>query len=404
MSALGSSILYLLSVNAVACALLAWTGAGIAATVGWAAALGVAQAFGERLGEPFAAIDAKRRDRMGAFLGTLQVSVLVIALVLAAASPTPGLLGFLANVLAGYQLLVTVLLRLTAQPRGLVGQALALTALAGLRGGPLGAWAASSSLALAGVYVALDHHARLLAAHRVDDAPHARGALLRGAAVVLPVALVVGLGIHRVSPLPRPDPPPETVEDEYKPLAEQPKRELDFRALRALVLSGLGGAVFIYFVGRWLVRSRKHERQVIEAPEPLRGGLERIKETAAAPRSAPSYFGRRGRVVRAYLSLLHGADRAGFARRPDETAHEFAAALSEPRVALDAATGAFVRARYSPFDVTEDDVQAAERGADAVLARLSVRPPARRARVVRDAASTTATAAPARPPSSSRSS
>ena len=168
---------------------------------------------------------------------------------------------------------------------------------------------------------------RLLAAHRVDDAPHARGALVRGAAVVLPVALAVGLVVYRVAPLPRPDPPPETIVDAYKPVDEKPKRELDLRALRALVLSGLGGAVFIYFVGRWLVRSKKGERGAIETPEPLRGALERIREP---PR-------RRRRAVRATPAGAGGscapistccaaADRAGFARRPDETAGEFAAA------------------------------------------------------------------------------
>jgi hypothetical protein len=399
MSALGSSLLYLLSVNAVACALLAWTAAGLGTTIGWAAAIGVAQAIGERLGEVFAAIDTKRRDRMGVFLGTLQVSVLLIALVLAAASPTPGLLAFVASVFAGYQLLVSVLVRLTSQPRGLVGQALALTALACLRGGPLGAWAAASSLALAGAYVALDHHGRLLAAHRVEDAPHARGALLRGSAVVLPVALAMGLVVHRVSPLPRADPPPATYDDAYKPVEEKPKRELDFRALRALVLSGLGGAIFIYFVGRWLVRAKKGEHALIEAPEPLRGGIERIRPAASSQGTPPRHPGRRGRVVSAYLNLLRGADRAGFARRTDETADEFAAALPAPRAPLDAATGAFVRARYSPFDVTEDDVQQAERGADAVLEHLVRHPPVRRARPVRDA---TTAASPARPPSSSR--
>ena len=375
MSAIGSALLYLLSVNAVACALLAWTDAGLGAMVGWAAAIGVAHAVGERLGVPFAAIDTRRRDRMGVFLGTLQVSVLVIALVLAAASPTPGLLGFLVSVFAGYQLLVTVLLRLTTEPRGLVGQALALTALSCLRGGPLGAWAAASSLALAGVYVALDHHGRLLAAHRVDDAPHARGALVRGAAVVLPVALAVGLVAYRVAPLPRPDPPPETIVDAYKPVDEKPKRELDLRALRALVLSGLGGAVFIYFVGRWLVRSKKGERGAIETPEPLRGALERIREPPSAAAARPSYAGRRGRVVRAYLDLLRGADRAGFARRPDETAGEFAAALGEPRTPLETATGVFVRARYGPFEVTDEDVQRAEHGGAAVLEHLARHPP-----------------------------
>ena len=304
MSALASSLLYLLSVNAVACALLAWTDAGLGAMLGWAAAIGVAHAIGERFGEPFAAIDTKRRDRMGVFLGTLQVSVLVIALVLAAASPTPGLLGFLVDVFAGYQLLVTVLLRLTTEPRGLVGQSLALTALACLRGGPLGAWAAASSLALAGVYVALDHHARLLAAHRVDDAPHARGALVRGAAVVLPVALAVGLGIYRVSPLPRPDPPPQTIGDAYKPVEDKPKRELDLRALRALVALGPG-------------RRRLHllRRPMARPFEEGRAGRDRGARAAARrPRADPR--GAPGRVEDAELRRPPRARRARLPRPP----------------------------------------------------------------------------------------
>jgi hypothetical protein len=235
-----------------------------------------------------------------------------------------------------------------------------------------------------------DHHARLLATHRVDDAPYARGALARGSAAVLPVALAVGLVAYRVSPVPRPDPPPQTISDAYKPVEDKPKRELDLRSLRALVLSGLGGAVFIYFVGRWLVRSKKGERGAIEAPEPLRGALERIREAPAAASKMPSYAGRRGRVVRAYLDLLRGAERAGFARRPDETAGEFAAALAEPREPIEAATGTFVRARYSPFDVTDEDVKRAERGASAVIEHLSRHPPAQRARHVRDAPSSRA--------------
>ena len=124
------------------------------------------------------------------------------------------------------------------------------------------------------------------------------------------------------------------------------------------MLSGLGGAVFIYFVGRWLVRSKKGERGAIETPEPLRGALERIREPRPRRAARPSYAGRRGRVVRAYLDLLRGADRAGFARRPDETAEEFAAALAEPRAPLEAATDVFVRARYGPFEVTDEDVAA----------------------------------------------
>lgn len=387
MRALGASILYLLATNAVVCALLAWTHLGAAGLVAWAVAIGVFQAFGERLEEGFATIDGKRRERMGVFLGTLQVSVLMLGLVLAAVKPTPALLGFLANVFAGYALLVVALVRLTAQPRGLVGQSLALVALAALRGGPLGSWAAASTLALTGLYVALDHHASLLATHRMDDAPHARGALARAAVLVLPVALLTGLVAHRLAPSARPDPAAEVVEDAYRPIDEKPERELDLRALRALVVAGLAGAVGVYFVGRWMVRAKKGERGIMEAPEPLRGGLERIQQAPATAQTHRSYPGRRGRVVRAYLNLLRGAERAGFARRPEETPAEFASALREPRAPLEAATEAFVRARYGPVDAGEDDVVLAERASDAVLEHLSRHPPPRRRAHVKDAAS-----------------
>ena len=387
MRVLGSIVLYLLAVDAVGCALLAWTDTSPHGLAAWAIALAVALGVGERLGESFAFVETKRRDRMAVFLGTLQLSVLLLALVLAAGKPTAGLLGFLAGVLSGYQLLVLALARLTPQPRGVVGQSLALVALAGLRGGPLGAWAASSALALVGLYVGLDHHSRLLASHRLDESPHAARALGLSAVLVLPVALVVGLAVHAAAPEARPDPPPEIVDDGYRPLEETPKRELDARALRSIVVTGLMGAVMIYFVGRWIVRSKRGEKTSLETPEPLRGALERIRPEQRPTRALPEYPGRRGRIVRAYLGLLRGAERSGFPRRPDETPAEFASALAEPHAPLVEATDAFVRARYGPFDLTEGDVKAAERGVAAVLDHLARRPPRRRPDVVRDAES-----------------
>jgi hypothetical protein len=383
--ALGTSILYLLSLNALACAMLAWGRATPMALVGWAIALGVALLVGERLGDAFEVIEAKRRDRMAVFLGTLQLSVLVLALVLAAGSPTPGLLRFLTNLLSGFLLLVLGLARLTPQPRSVLGHAVALVALAGLHGGALGAWAAAATLALVGLYVGLDHHARLIAAHRLEEGPHAARALLLTARVVLPVALAVGLGVHSAAPQPRLSPLPEVVDDSYRPLEEKPKRELDSRALRAMVMTGLVGAVAVYFVGRWIVRSKRGERKAIETPEPLRGTLEPIRPGRAQSRSLPHYRGRRGRIVQAYLGLLRGAERAGFPRRPAETPDEFAAALAEPREPLAAATNAFVRARYGPSEVGEADLAEAERGAAAVLDHLRRQPPPRRRDAVKDA-------------------
>jgi hypothetical protein len=383
MRALGSTILYLLALDGVACALVAWTATSAGGLAGWAIALAVALAIGERAGAAFATIEAKRRDRVAVFLGTVQSSVLVLALVLAAGKPTPGLLGFLAGVLAGYQLLVLALARLGPHARGVVGQSLALVALACLRGGPLGAWAASSALALAGLYVGLDHHARLLAFHRLDDEGHGARALGLPALLVLPVALAVGLAIHTAAPEPRPDASPALVDDSYRPLDEKPKRELDTRALRSIVVAGLAGAVAVYFVGRWLVRSKRGAKGTVETPEPLRGALERIHPDERPRRAVPAYAGRRGKIVQAYLRMLRAAERLGFPRRPDETPAQFARALGEPRAPLTEATDVFVRARYGPVDLADGDVQAAERGVAAVVAHLERQPPRRRV-VVRD--------------------
>ena len=384
MSALASAVLYLLSLDAVACALLAWGRATPLRLVAWAVGLGAVLALGERLSGSFATIEAKRRDKLGVFLGTIHLSVLVLALVLAAASPTPRLLRFLANVLSGYQLLVLALVRLTPHPRGVVGHSLALIALASLGGGSLAAWAVSSALALIGLFVGLDHHRRLLSAHRLPDGPYAGRALWRTALLVLPVALVVGLAVYRVAPQRRFAAPPVVEEEGFVPLDEPPKRELDSRALRAVVVTGLMGAIAVYFVGRWIVRSKRGVKKTMEAPEPLRGGIEPIPEEPGGSAALAEYPGRRGRVVRAYLNLLRGAERAGFPRRPDETPLEFARALGEPRTALGAATERFVFARYGPYDVAEGHVAEAESAADAVLGHLARHPPRRRTRVVRE--------------------
>jgi hypothetical protein len=178
-------------------------------------------------------------------------------------------------------------------------------------------------------------------------------------------------------------------EEGYVPLDEdEDKRRFDPRALRAIVLAGLGGAVAVYFVGRLLNRGRKGDPKSIETPEPLRGRLERIRpEGQRRSRALPEYRGKRGRVVQAYMNLLRGAERVGFPRRPHETADEFAEALVEPKATLATTTEIFVRARYGSSEVTDDDVAQAEGGSDAVLAHLSRQPPRRR-RVVRDADAT----------------
>jgi hypothetical protein len=200
---------------------------------------------------------------------------------------------------------------------------------------------------------------------------------------VLPVALGVGLTVQHIAPGELLEPEEVVVEEGYVPLDEKEEHELDLRALRALVLTGVFGAVAVYVLGRWMVRSKRGEKKSIATPEPLRGAVERIRPEGRPSRALPDYRGRRGRVVRAYLSLLRGTERAGFPRRPAETPDEFAEALGEPREPLEGATEAFVRARYGAGEVSDEDVNRAETGADAVLGHLSRQP--RRRRVVRDA-------------------
>jgi len=384
--ALGTTCLYLLALVGVGTAQIAWSRPSPLVLASWAVALGVALGLGERFAAYFETVEDKRRDKLTVFMGTLQLSVLVLGLVLAAGRPTPGLLEFLTGVLSGYMLLVLLLARLGVQPRGVVAQALALVTLTALRGGPLASVAVGAALALVGIYVGLDHHSRLLANHRLDEARHATRALARAAALVLPVALAVGVGVQKVAPRGAIMVTTEAPADEgYVPLEQKEERELDLQALRSLVVTGLMGAIGVYFLGRWLVRSKRGEEHKIEAPEALRGAVERIRARPRHRSALPEYPGRRGRVVRAYLNLLRGAERAGFPRRLHETPDEFAAALGEPREALEATTERFVRARYGHFDVTDEDVRAAESGVDGVLGHLAREPPRRRREVVRDA-------------------
>jgi hypothetical protein len=382
---LASAVLYLLTINSVVCALVAWSAPGAPELVIWVLGIGILHLLGEKLGESFDTVDTKRRSKIAVFVGTIQLSVLVLSLVLAAAKPSPGLLRFLTVVLTGFQLVAVLLIRLTPHPRGVVGQSLALVALASLRGGPLAAWAVSSGLALTGLYIGLEHHLRLLIAHRVDPEPHAGTALRRSALLVLPVALVLGLAVWRADPVGKEFAAPVEEEGYVSLEGGQEEHQLDKRALRLTVLAGVGGAIAVYFLGRLLNRSKGGESKAIETPEPLRGRLERIRPEARRPRAIPDYPGRRGRIVRAYLNLLRGAERVGFPRAPHETATEFAEALRQPQAPLETATEAFVRARYGREEPTDDDVAQAEGSSDAVLAHLARQPPRKRRGIIRDA-------------------
>lgn len=369
MDSLRTLVLYVFALNATASALVAWddrvAGAPLRLLL-WALALGGALVLGSRLEPGFADIDAERRGRMALFLGTLQLAVLVLSVLLAAIKPSPGLLRFLASVLAGYFLLVLALVRLTPHPRAALAHGFALAALASLEGGPAAAWAALSSFVLAALFVGVDHHARLLVAFRIDPRRHGGIALRRSASAVLPVAFGLAAFLA-AAPLGR-------GQGSGFAVRGRQDRGLDLLALRTVVLTALAGTVGVYLAGRLFARSRGGEAQPIDALEPLRGEVQRLPPEAP-PHEARAHEGRRGRVVRIYLRVLGGAAQAGFARHPHETPSEFAAALGEPRGPLADVTEAFLRARYGPREPGEAEVEAVEQQAELVLAHVRQKPP-----------------------------
>jgi hypothetical protein len=367
MARLRTFLLYAFACDATLCALVAWDEAVSASTLFlWTLAVAGALALGESLENSFATIDADHRGRMAVFLGSLQLSILVLALILAAIKPSADLLRFLANVLSGYFLLVLALVRLAPHPRPVLGHGFALTVLAGLQGGPVGVWATLSAFSLAALFLGVDHHARLFAAFRVDPAQHGAQVLRRTAVVVLPAAL--GLGAFLALSPSAPGPVREFG------VRGRRDRQIDRSSLRAVVVTVLVGTGGVYVVGRLLVRSRKGDATPLQAAEPLKGEVRRIVPEARTER-AKGYPGRRGRVIRTYLRILDGTARAGFARRPEETPHEFAAALGEPRPLLADVTEAFVRARYGQGEPSEHDVEIAERQTERVLEYLRHSPP-----------------------------
>lgn len=353
--------LYLLSFHALAHALLAWDPRAVASPLllaAWAWTLAVALVAGEWLGPRLAATgEWLGRKRVKALFSMLYLALAVLGPPLALAGPR-----LVVQEVALFGSLQPLLLLLSWFDHGVLGSlanALVLVVLASLRGGVVAGVAVTGFLPLLGVFLALDHYARTLGLYPAGRVP-ALGVVFRRAAGIVAWPMAVMAGFFAAAP-PTPFVPASLG-------AQPPVVEDVAAAYRALAALGFLGALGIMLVARLLRRFRRREAPTAEWTDAERMSEEAVPLPQA--RRAPAYPGRRGRIVRAYLSFLAHASRMVVRHRPSQTPREFAALVRQPAGPLGVLTELFVRARYGPGEPGEDEAQAAERAAEAVVAAL----------------------------------
>jgi len=353
-------VAYLLSLSAVAHAMLAWNpeAARPAGLALYALVLALA-VLGGGVAARFPAITGwAGGPRARAVVGLAYAGLIFVAPPLVAVEPR--LAASQAAVFAALQPVSLLLAQLGHSPLLVVQNALVLVALASLRGGGIAAAAATGYVGLLGPFLAFDHCARTLAAFPPGRGSLVRVALRRAMAITGPVVLTMA-AIFVIAP---PRPAARTEMEAPAPVAT---REIA-GAYQVLVSLGLLGGAGVYFVGRLVIRRRRSQPPLAEMVEP-RPVAEEVLEP---PRRAPhaEYPGRRGRIVRAYVSFLAQSARLASRRRPHQTPREFQAHLRGPAGPLGTLTELFMAARYGPDEPREEEAVSAERAAAAVVAAL----------------------------------
>lgn len=246
--------------------------------------------------------------------------------------------------------------------RGYIGtlvNAFVLSCIAGLAGGPAAAAAMASHAGLIVFFLAVDSPARMLAEYPVEETPPAGPFILKGA--FLAVAVAAGLAGFFLAV-----PPEPYVLFRLEALGGEAVGAALGALYRDLAIVMLLAALAFYALLRWSIGRPREGRELrLEHPS-----ARRRSEPAAAPARAPAGEGKgwRGRVVRLYVRTLEQLASWGIRRRPDQTASELASRL-EPREPAEALTALFVRARYGPSDLSEEDFREASRASAAILDR-----------------------------------
>lgn len=351
---------HLLSVHAVVHAQLAWRARGPWDVADWAATLWAALLLGEWLGDRLdPLLEAVGRARLRALAVVGYTGLLALAPPLVAADPS-----LVAREVALFSWIQPALLLAAGSERGRLGaaeNALVLVVFAALRGGAVASLAVIGFVVLLAGLLALEHAGRTLAAYPKARPLTVRVPLRQAASLAVPVALVLAVVFTLLPPLP------------YRAavaMAPAPIAAADIvSAYQALTVLGLIGGAGIYAIARLLRRARRSgEAPLPETIEARPLGEEPVEEPEAEP--AVAYRGRRGRVVRAYVSFLRGAARLAQRRRPSQTPAEYAAMLGQPADLLSRLTRLFVAARYGPDEPGEPEARDAERTAEAIVVAL----------------------------------
>ncbi|PYQ02142.1 MAG: hypothetical protein DMF82_17000 [Acidobacteria bacterium] len=356
-----SVAVYALSLHAAASALLAWSRADAGMLALAAAGLAIAQVAGESFGGAVdSGLEGTSRLRLRITFATAYGGLVVLALTAAVGSGEPRLIGQETMVFTVLQAAFLLLADLGRSQLGPVANALVLVVLASLGGGVVAAAAVVGGLALLGFFLALDHAARVLQAYPAGPAALLAATLRRAATSLAPI--VIGLTVlFFVSP-------PAPLAQVRLPASSGPRDEDVSAAYRRLVVFGLAGSGLIFAAVRLLRRDRG-ARSTLEEALPLERGTEEALPEPP-PLVRPDYQGRRGRIVRAYVSVLARARETGFRSRPSQTPRDIAMQLPAPPGPLGTLTELFVGARYGPDEPSEEQVVAAERAGHAVAAGL----------------------------------
>ena len=252
------------------------------------------------------------------------------------------------------QVLFLALGGLSGHLLGVLTNALAMVCLASLAGGWVAAGALTGYSVLLVLWLILDHHSRsgLPLSQAVRESIRWGGGVGLSAVVFFVAFPPPVYSAYRV----RIDPPPEASNF-------QDVLGLYSDILLAVAVGALAVLLLIWFL-RAVLRKRSggpgerraRIRQAEEDRSVVEGGKDRL-----------IVGGWRKRVLDRYLGFLREAEGLGRRRSPERTPREFAAELPGPGGAL---TEAFVRARYGPGEISEEEFLRADRAAEETLGEL----------------------------------